>query len=205
MRHTDMWRGLDLLAERHQLSPSGLAKAAGLDPTSFNKSKRTSRDGKPRWPSTESVSRALEAVGATFEEFSDLVEGRPGRSVPLIGLAQAGNDGFFDDAGFPVGAGWDSIRFPGLEDEAVYALEITGNSMEPVYREGDRVIVAPGAQIRRGDRVIAKTHQGEILAKTLGRMTETIIELISANPDFPTRELAKSDLRWIARILWASQ
>lgn len=205
MRHSDMWKGLDLLAEKNGLSPSALARAAGLDPTSFNKSKRQSRDGKPRWPSTESVSRALSAVGSTFEEFADLVEGRPGRSVPLIGLAQAGNDGFFDDAGFPVGAGWDSIRFPGLEDEAVYALEITGNSMEPIYREGDRVVVAPGAQIRRGDRVIAKTREGEILAKTLGRSTDSKVELISANPDYPVRKIPRTDLHWIARILWASQ
>ncbi|MAP96224.1 MAG: DNA-binding protein [Ponticaulis sp.] len=205
MRHTDMWKGLDLLADRHGLSASALARAAGLDPTSFNKSKRQSRDGKPRWPSTESVSRALAAVGATFEEFADLVEGRPGRSVPLIGLAQAGNDGFFDDGGFPAGEGWESIRFPGLEDEAVYALEITGNSMEPVYREGDRVIVAPGAQLRRGDRIIAKTRDGEILAKTLGRTTDESIELISANPDYPARKFNREDLRWMARILWASQ
>ena len=77
--------------------------------------------------------------------------------------------------------------------------------MEPVYREGDRVIVAPNAQLRRGDRVIAKTRDGEILAKTLGRMTDTVVELISANPDYPTRELHKSDIRWMARILWASQ
>lgn len=205
MRHADMWRGIDLLAERHGLSASGLARAAGLDSTSFNRSKRQSRDGKPRWPSTESVSKALEAVGGTFEEFADLVEGRPGRSVPLIGLAQAGYDGFFDDAGFPVGEGWDSVRFPGLRDEAVYALEISGNSMEPVYREGDRVIVAPGAQIRRGDRVIVKTLEGEVLAKTLGRMTDTQVELISANPDYPVRQTPRNMIAWMARILWASQ
>ncbi len=205
MRHSDMWRGIDLLAEKHGLSPSGLAKQAGLDSTSFNKSKRISRDGKLRWPSTESVSKALAAVNATFEEFADLVEGRPGRSVQLIGLAQAGNDGYFDDAGFPVGAGWDAIRFPGLEGESVYALEITGNSMEPVYREGDRVIVAPNAQVRRGDRVIVKTIEGEILAKTLGRMTDSKVELISANPDYPVRETNREQISWIARILWASQ
>lgn len=205
MRHSDMWRGIDLLAEKYGLSPSGLARLAGLDSTSFNKSKRTSRDGKLRWPSTESVAKALSAVNSTFEEFADLVEGRPGRSVPLIGLAQAGNDGFFDDAGFPVGSGWDSIRFPGLQDDSVYALEITGHSMEPVYREGDRVIVAPGAAVRRGDRVIVKTVDGEILAKTLGRITESRVELISANPDFPVRVANRSQISWIARILWASQ
>lgn len=205
MRHADMWRGLDLLAEKNDMTASALARAAGLDPTSFNRSKRISRDGKPRWPSTESVSKVLEAIGATFEEFADLVEGRPGRSVPLIGLAQAGNDGFFDDAGFPVGSGWDSIRFPGLTDESVYALEITGDSMEPIFREGDRVIVAPGAQIRRGDRIVVKTLKGEILAKTLGRTTDTIVELVSANPDYPVRKTPRVEINWMARILWASQ
>ena len=205
MRHSDMWRAIDLLAEKYDLTPSGLARSAGLDSTSFNKSKRVSRDGKQRWPSTESVSKAIDAVGSTFEEFSDLLEGRPGRSVPLIGLAQAGNDGYFDDAGFPVGAGWETIRFPGLEDEAVYALEITGDSMEPIFREGDRIVVAPGAQIRRGDRVVAKTKDGEILAKTLGRLTETKVELVSANPNYPSREEKRADLHWLARIVWASQ
>lgn len=205
MQHRDIWRGIDLLAEKQELSVSALARTAGLDPTSFNKSKRIAKDGKPRWPSTESLSRVLGAVGASFEDFVDLVEGRPGRSVPLIGLAQAGNHGYFDDSGFPVGAGWDTIRFPGLEDDSVYALEITGDSMEPVYRAGDRVIVAPGASVRRGDRIVAKTVKGEVLAKILGRMTDSIVELISVNPAYPPRETARGDLAWMARILWASQ
>lgn len=205
MRHTDMWAGLDKLALKNDLSPSGLARIAGLDPTAFNKSKRAAKDGKPRWPSTESVTKAIMAVGSTFEEFADLVEGRPGRSVPVIGLAQAGNEGYFDDSGFPVGSGWETVRFPGIEDESVYALEITGQSMEPVYREGDRVIVSPGSQYRRGDRVVVKTIEGEVLAKTLGRMTDTSVELISENPEFPPRKANRQQIAWIARILWASQ
>lgn len=64
MLHNDIWRGLDLLAEQNGLSVSGLARRAGLDATAFNKSKRTAKDGRPRWPSTESISRALVAVNA---------------------------------------------------------------------------------------------------------------------------------------------
>ena len=206
MKHDDIWRGIDGLAARHGLSASGLAKAAGLDPTAFNRSKRATRDGRPRWPSTESLSRAVSAVGEDFESFVELMQGGVrGRSVPLIGLAQAGNNGYFDDGGFPVGEGWDRVRFPGLEEEAVYALEIMGNSMEPAYREGDRIIVAPGARTRRGDRVVAKTRSGEVLAKELGRRTETRVELISFNPDYPIRTISREEIAWIARILWASQ
>jgi phage repressor protein C with HTH and peptisase S24 domain len=205
MRHTDLWKAIDRLAERHGLSPSGLAKRAGLDATSFNKSKRTAADGSARWLSTESLIKALDAVGATLEDFAALAQGRQGHAAPLLGFAKAGSDGYFDDAGFPVGDGWEEVRFPGLETENVYALEITGDSMEPVYRRGDRIVVAPGVPVRRGDRVVARTKDGEVLAKVLGRQTERMVELLSLNPDYPPRDLPRGDLAWMARILWASQ
>ncbi len=205
MRHTDIWKAVDTLAERNGLSASGLARRAGLDPTAFNKSKRANADGSPRWLSTESLSKVLQAVGSSLEDFAALAEGRQGHTAPLLGFAKAGSEGYFDDAGFPTGQGWDEVRFPGLETENVYALEITGDSMEPVYRRGDRIIVAPGAAVRRGDRVVVRTRDGEVFAKLLGRQTERTIELISLNSDNGPRELARADLAWIARILWVSQ
>ena len=205
MQHKDIWRGLDQLAGQHGLSASGLAKRAGLDPTSFNPSKREGANGRPRWPTTESLARVLDAVGAGFYDFAALVEGRRGGSAPLIGFGQAQQDGFFDDAGFPVGAGWDDARFPGLGTETVYALQVSGDSMEPAYRAGDRIIVAPGAEVKLGDRVVAKTAQGEVMAKVLARKNTRIIELTSLNPDYPSREFKPSEIAWIARILWASQ
>jgi phage repressor protein C with HTH and peptisase S24 domain len=205
MRHTDIWKGIDTLAERHGLSPSGLARRAGLDPTAFNKSKRITADGSPRWLSTESLAKVLGAVNASLEDFAALAEGRQGHTAPLLGFAKAGSDGYFDDAGFPIGDGWEEVRFPGLETETVYALEITGDSMEPVYRSGDRIVVAPGVPVRRGDRVVVRTRNGEVLAKVLGRQTERTIELISLNAAYPPRELLRADLHWMGRILWASQ
>ncbi|MBK8839090.1 MAG: helix-turn-helix transcriptional regulator [Hyphomonadaceae bacterium] len=205
MRHTDIWKAIDALAERHGLSASGLAKRAGLDATAFNKSKRAGADGSPRWLSTESLIKALDAVGTSPEDFAALAEGRLGHTTPLLGFAKAGSDGYFDDAGFPVGDGWEDVRFPGPETETAYALEITGDSMEPVYRHGDRIVVAPGVAVRRGDRVVARTRDGEVLAKVLGRQTERLVELLSLNPAYPPRELVRGDLAWMARIVWASQ
>lgn len=205
MRNTELWKAIDLLAERHGLSSSGLARRAGLDPTAFNKSKRVAADGSPRWLSTESLMKALVSVGASLEDFAALAEGRQGHSAPLLGFAKAGNDGYFDDAGFPVGDGWEEVRFPGIGNEAVYALEVTGDSMEPVYRHGDRIVVSPGAPVRRGDRVVARTRDGEVLAKVLGRQTERTVELLSLNPAYAPRELLRANVAWMARILWASQ
>jgi phage repressor protein C with HTH and peptisase S24 domain len=207
MLHETIWRALDALAVSHGLTPSGLARAAGLDPTTFNKSKRATADGRPRWPSTESLARALEAVGSSFDEFAALLAGRPagaGRAVPVVGMARAGADGFFDEDGYPVGAA-ETVRFPDLGEGRVYALEISGDSMAPAFRDGDVVIVQPGAPLRRGDRIIVKMRDGEVAAKELGRRNEQMVELISLNPDYPAREISTGDVAWIARILWASQ
>ncbi|MGZ5938033.1 MAG: S24 family peptidase [Rhizomicrobium sp.] len=211
LTHNQIWGAIDALAARHGLSPSGLAKLAGLDPTTFNKSKRGGANGKLRWPSTESVSKVLRATGATLDDFVMLV-GREGaatrsyaRSVPLIGLAQAGTSGYFDDSGFPAGAGWDEIPFPELADEHAYALEITGESMLPVYRDGDRIVVSPSASVRRGDRVVVKTQAGEVMAKQLSRHTAQRIELKSFNPAFEDRGFALSEVAFMHRIIWASQ
>jgi phage repressor protein C with HTH and peptisase S24 domain len=205
MRHADIWKAIDALAARHGLSSSGLARRAGLDPTAFNKSKRVGADGAGRWLSTESLIKALDAVGSSLEDFAALAEGRQGPTAPLLAFPKAGNYGCFDDTGFPAGDCWEEVRLPGAEAENVYALEITGDAMEPVYRHGDRIVVAPGAPVRLGDRVVARTRDGEVLAKIVGHLTERTVELVSLNPAYKPREISRADLAWMARILWASQ
>lgn len=207
MQHGQIWRALDALAARKGLTASGLARAAGLDPTTFNRSKRAGPDGKPRWPSTESIARALAAADSSFDEFAALLaggQGGAGRAIPIVGMARAGADGFFDEGGFPVGAE-ETVRFPGLGEDRVYALEIAGDSMEPVFRAGDVVIVQPGAAVRRGDRVVVRTTAGEVMAKLLGARNDQTLELISFNPDYPARRIPAAEIDWVARILWASQ
>lgn len=209
LTHAQVWSAIDALAARFDMSVSALAKLAGLDPTSFNKSKRQSTDQPPRqrWPSTESVSKILAATGVSFGEFAAMATGGGAarRSVPLLGFAQAGADGYFDDAGFPVGQGWDEVDVPAGGDDGVYALEISGDSMRPVYRDGDRIIVKPTAEPRRGDRVVVKTTDGEVMAKEVARVTTRTLELASLNADYEGRILDRTQVAWIARILWASQ
>ncbi len=208
--HKQVWAAIDTIAERYGFSASGLAKKSGLDPTSFNPSKRNGPDGRPRWPTTESIANLLEAAGATVEEFSDLLSGRKGqppkrKQIPLLGLARAGKGGFFDDSGFPVGNGWDEIDVPGVTDNTAYALEITGDSMLPVYREGDTIIVSPSATVRKGDRVVVRTTDGQVMAKVMQRQTAKNVELASFNAAHDTKTLDMKDVDWMARIIWASQ
>jgi phage repressor protein C with HTH and peptisase S24 domain len=208
LTHAQIWGALDRLAARAGLSASGLAKKAGLDPTTFNKSKRITPDGRPRWPSTESVSKSLAATGCSVEAFVQLIDEKarpPAKAVPLIGFAEAGAGGYFDDGGFPVGKCWDEIPFPAVNDEHAYALEISGNSMEPAYRDGTIIMISPAASIRRGDRVVVKTRDGEVMVKELKRRTAKTVELRSVNAAHGDRSLPVREVEWIARVMWASQ
>ena len=207
LSHADVWNAVDRLAARAGLSPSGLARKAGLDPTTFNKSKRVTPQGRPRWPSTESVAKSLQATGVTIDLFVSLITDRGGaatQAIPLIGIVEAAGN-YFGDGGLPNGKGWGEIAFPALNDEHAYALEVAGDAMLPAYREGTAIVVSPAAAIRRGDRVVVKLRDGEVMAKELKRRTAKSIELRSLNPPHAERTLSADDVLWIARILWASQ
>ncbi len=213
--HADIWRAVDRLAAHAGYSASGLAKKAGLDPTTFNKSKRTSADGKPRWPSTESIAKILSVTGVAMSDFMGMVEDaaanprRATRIIPIIGLAQAGRDGYFDDAGYPAGEGWDEAAFPEydntVDDSHIFALEVSGDSMAPLYRKGDILVIAPGAPVRKGDRVVVRTKRGEVMAKEMKKQTATKVELHSLNPDHEGRSFKPQEITWMARIVWVSQ
>lgn len=212
LTHKTIWLAIDRLAQSCGYSTSGLAKKAGLDPTAFNRSKRIGPDGKPRWPSTESVARILDATGAQMVDFVALISDEKNISntkpkIPVISYAQAGKEGYFDDAGYPAGEGWDHIHFPYPEQDDIryYALEVSSDSMIPLFRSGDRLIVSPDATVRRGDRVVVRTAAGEVLAKELLRQTAGKTELRSLNPDHDDRTFEASEITWIARIIWVSQ
>ena len=207
LTHEQIWSALDRLAERAGISASGLAKKSGLDPTTFNKSKRVTADGRERWPSTESLAKALAATNSSIDSFVQLIGGtaQTVQTVPLLGLAQAGASSHFDDGGFPAGKGWDELALPSVDDEQAFALEISGDQMRPAYRDGDVIVVSPATPIRRGDRVVVKTTGGEVTVGELKRRTAKALELQALNPSQADRTLAAADIAWIARIVWVSQ
>lgn len=209
LSHAQIWKAIDGLARREGLSPSGLARRAGLDATSFNPSKRFGPGDppRPRWPSTESLTRILQATGVSLGDFAELARDAPERAatVPMLGLARAGEDGFFDEAGLPTGDGWDQTDLPRAR-EALFSLRIDGDSMAPLYRAGDRVLVDRDAtDVRKGDRVVVRTRHGETLAKEIASLTPRSVTLASINPAYAPRTLARPEVDWMARILWVSQ
>jgi phage repressor protein C with HTH and peptisase S24 domain len=209
LSHSQIWTAIDMLAQRYGLTTSGLAKKAGLDPTTFNKSKRVSTDGRLRWPSTESIAKILDATGATLDEFLSILTrrgaGGPGRLLPLVSLEDASADGLFDAQGNPIGNRWDEVSLPGNDDENSFGLEVSGDGLLPHYSHGDILICSPKEAIRRSDRVIVRMTEGQVFVAELRRRTAKTIDLALFNPDKAALTVRTSDMAWIARIIWASQ
>jgi phage repressor protein C with HTH and peptisase S24 domain len=167
IQHEAIWRAIDELAAQNGLSPSGLAKKAGLSSTIFNISKR-SHKGRKRWPSTESIALILKATNTSFDAFVALTEGKttPQLSIPLL------------SASAPTEATEDETRLPNFNDEELFAIEIDCDDFEPFYREGDKLWISPSSKARKGDAIVLCHEKGRGHIGSLIRETTTKIEYI---------------------------
>ena len=209
MTHQDVWLGIDRLAKKNNYSASGLAKRAGLDPTTFNKSKRSTKQGKSRWPSTESIAKILEATSTSMAEFVGLMTGEEvaqplpaSKRIRSLPLDRAMAGGVFDPSGFPIGEDWEDVDFPGLEDQHVFALELT-EDLSPNWRRGDVLVTSPSSSTRRGDRIVLCDRKGGLHLGTLSRRTaqRVVVDLPSGQEEaWPA-----DDVAWIVRVIWVSQ
>jgi phage repressor protein C with HTH and peptisase S24 domain len=97
------------------------------------------------------------------------------------------------------------MALPSPGDHHVFALEISGDALAPAYRDGDVLLASPGSPIRRGDRVVVKRRDGEVVIAELQRRTAKVLELTALGNAPDQRALAAADVEWIARIVWVRQ
>lgn len=218
LKHADIWQAIDALAAAHSFSPSGLARVAGLDATTFNKSKRLSPEGKQRWPSTESIAKILEVTGASFLEFAALVHKTVLKTkipvLPLATLVGAGRGkgeqpSPIGEDGKPAGKGWGKRSVPGIDDENAFGLEVSagaaGTAQAPGFRPGSLLVAAPGAKLQKGDRVAVALASGTLQLREIGRVAGKRYELLQLDNQGrgkPTGKLTveRGQLRLIAKI-----
>lgn len=197
--HDRLWAAIDAIAARHGLSPSGLARRAGLDATAFNKSKRFTADGRPRWPSTESIAKILTATGSDLAELVGLIDARMlrrrGAAMAAAGDGDPGFPGFRDDAhGAP----------PPSDGGGHLSFEVADHAMLPIYRKGDLLVVAPDAAVAPGDRVVLRIDDGALEARVyLGRDDggRVFAPLAGGERDV----IADGRVSCLARIVWVRQ
>jgi phage repressor protein C with HTH and peptisase S24 domain len=210
LKHDDIWRAIDTLASRNGLTASGLARKAGLDPTTFNKSKRVTASGRRRWPSTESLAKALEAVGASLNEFVGFVEAasdngdQTGR-IPVAAQSAASTTTAFGDTGEPQGPTWSRRQLPEINDPDAYAIVVESRAHHPVWREGTLVVAAPQARTSPGDRVVVRMKSADIILGELVRQGAEGIDIKPLSSDDATQTIADDEIAAVHRIVWAEQ
>jgi phage repressor protein C with HTH and peptisase S24 domain len=210
LTHKDVWNAIDLLAAKNGFSTSGLARRAGLDPTTFNKSKRTTGEGKPRWPSTESLSKVLAATQTTMADFVSLMYGPAaaaagGPRLRCLPWSRLAGEDVLDSAGFPIGNAWEDVEVTLTDDRHAYLVELDVDVAPPLFRRGDTLVVSPGSGIRRGDRMLLRLRQGTMLIGTVVRRAGPRLTVGDVAGREPDRTFAATEIAWMGRIVWLSQ
>lgn len=215
LTHEWIWRAIDSLAQRRGLTPSALARLAGLDPTTFNRSKRSTPEGRPRWPSTESIAKILEATGTTLDEFAmielgtavgvSFAESEAGEitGVPVVGVVRdAAVAGWEPTAAISNAVGSAASEQPGRRR---FALAVADSSLEPVYGIGNTLVVSEAVEPRPGDRVLVKPAGMPVLPRLLISASRARIEIGSFGDSGQRLALRRKDIAWMARIILVRQ
>ena len=207
MKFEKIWDVIDKFALSNGMSPSALAKSIGLDATTFNKSKRLRADGKQRWPSLESINKILEVYNIELEDlyrFSvDARQSANALSVPYISLSHLSQGSKAEVRHFDM-ASWKQVNLP-YSTNNIYAIDLDNSAYEPLYNFGATLVVAKDSEIRRGDRVIIITRNGETLIREFIRREENAIKVCTPYDKETFQYINLSDIKLLNRIIWASQ
>lgn len=204
--HQEIWDAIDRLAMNKDLSTSALAKKAGLDATTFNKSKRITASGKLRWPSTESISKILFVTGVSFHEFVDLTE-----NEKLQPTYNKDSLPYFRDIKsieeFILSGGGDTKQNYNLlpeKSQKTVCFEITNSSLEPDYKKGQLLILDFDTDYSKDDIILVCNHDKKLFThKIIQETVETFYTTTLENKN--QNEISKKDCLWHAKILWYSQ
>ncbi|WP_245418019.1 hypothetical protein [Cohaesibacter celericrescens] len=204
LSHDTIWNAIDRLASQKNLSPSGLARLAGLDSTSFNPSKRVKLNGRPRWPSTESIAKILSVTDTSasvfFDYTSDVVAKTPNGEADVCLCRDILTHK-------PVALCSINQRGKKTESEAnlIFTLRVKGTHFMPFYQNGSHLLLSFDGNHKIGHRVIVKTNDRDFLLGDVEHSSPDLLQLWTLSQERAMQTIALSSIEWVARILWASQ
>lgn len=114
-------------------------------------------------------------------------------SVPVVGTAQLGNEGYFEALDFPPGHG-DGYLSIHSDDPDAYGLKVTGDSMLPRIKNGEYVLIEPNKNYFSGDEVVVRTTEGRTMIKEFIYLRDGMYRLDSVNAEHPPIHIAAADV-----------
>ncbi|TCK44014.1 phage repressor protein C with HTH and peptisase S24 domain [Paraburkholderia sp. BL8N3] len=106
------------------------------------------------------------------------------KPIPVVGMAQLGDNGHWADLEYPVGHGDGYVDFP-TKDPDAYALKCEGDSMRPRIQDGEFVVIEPNQPVEAGDDVLLKAIDGRVMVKRFLYKRAGRTHLISVNDSHP--------------------
>ena len=126
----------------------------------------------------------------------------PSGLIPVVSMASANGDGPCWEDAYPVGHGMEMIWRPhDVYDPRAFGVKVDGDSMAPVFRSGDIVVVCPQKQVFSGDEVVARLRDGRVVVKVI-RYSDGYVVLQSYNPDHEPIFAEKDQLEFAYKIIW---
>jgi phage repressor protein C with HTH and peptisase S24 domain len=122
------------------------------------------------------------APGLSEHLIATEISGPPGRiqDLPILGHAEAGEDGTFLDNGTITGYAGRPANLVGVTN--AYALIVHNSSMRPRYEPREIVEVDPNIPVQANDYVVVQTVDDRAFIKLLRRRTQRAIILEQYNP-----------------------
>ena len=111
--------------------------------------------------------------------------------IPVLGKVKAGYDYLAQENII----GYESIDNVS-DPENYYALQVTGDSMEPLFSDGDIAIVHKQDDFDSGNTCIILVNGDEATVKKVVKMDDGI-DLIAMNPYYPVRHFTKNEMNEI--------
>ena len=201
---------------RKQLTQRELAQAVKVSPATISNIESSSQLHIPKDSVIEALISRLDldaddvwqAVGnqkaapyhSGISEFKEAPDFSP---VPVVGQVTAGSTieaPEWTDGGFPTGSGFDTELIPVRRDESgTYGLCVSGDSMEPVFANGDYVFAAPNKEPRNNSFAVVRLISGEVFLKRI-LINDQVVILQSANPAYQTITVSRRDIEYIHPI-----
>ncbi|RGP41108.1 hypothetical protein BPTFM16_01404 [Altererythrobacter insulae] len=208
------------LAQVNGTSLAALSDMIGRNPSYLQ---QFIRKGSPRKLEEQDRRTLASFFGVDESELGGLEAGRQEKSyakppvaavladwvdVPRLDIGASAGPGAFSGSGPDAEVPFDAFRFSkrwlteqGLEGAQLSAITVEGDSMEPLLRDGDEILVDRAPRpfrdgvhvVRLGDTVLVK----RVASQGAGRLA-----LLSQNMAYPPVEVAADEVEIIGRVVW---
>lgn len=110
--------------------------------------------------------------------------------IPILGVVKAGYDYLAEENIID----YIAFKVNGADKENYYALNVVGDSMEPLFDDGDTIIVHKQDDFDNGDNCVVLINGNEATIKKVYKGT-TGIKLEAVNPYYPPRVFTEEEIK----------